>query len=87
MVFSSCGKIDRFDAHNCARSNPILGARLHQASVLILRQLCNDTSDSVLIEINGLTQIWVATPFWSNSIDFNENSIPSIIAELSQCQR
>ena len=30
-------------------------ARLHQASTSTLRQLCDDTSDSVLIEINGDT--------------------------------
>ena len=32
-----------------------LGARLHQASASMLRLLCNDTSDTVLIENNGVT--------------------------------
>ena len=30
-------------------------ARLHQASESMLRQLCNDASDTVLIENNGVT--------------------------------
>ena len=50
-----------------------------------LRQLCDDARDTVLIEDNGVTQKWVATPFWSKSNVFNENSTTSIIAELSQC--
>ena len=33
----------------------IVRAHLHQASAKMLRQLCNDTSDSVLIKINGDT--------------------------------
>ena len=78
-------KIDRFGAHNFAKCNPIFGTRLHQAKASMLRQLCDDTSDSVLIKISGLTQKWVATQFWSNSIDFNENRVTNIIAELSRC--
>ena len=46
--------------------------RLHQASSSTLRQLCDDASDSVLIEINGDAWKLVATPFWS------------VITELSQ---
>ena len=38
-------------------------ARLHQASVSTLRQLCNDTSDSVLIETMELLENGVATYF------------------------
>ena len=48
------------------------------------RQRCNEASDTALIENNGVTPKWVATPFWSDSIVFNENSITSIIAELLQ---
>ena len=39
------------------------------------RQLCDDASVTVLIENNGVAGKWVATPFWSDSIVFNENSI------------
>ena len=59
-------------------------ARLHQASESMLQQLCDDASNTVLTENNGVAWRWVATPFWSDSIVFNENSIASIIAELSQ---
>ena len=47
------------------------------------QQLWDDTTDTVLIEYNGVTRKWVAIPIWSNSIVFNENSIASIIAALS----
>ena len=57
---------------------------LHQALASTLRQLCGDASDTVLIENNEVTRKWVATPFWSDSIVFNENRIASVIAELSQ---
>ena len=39
-------------------------ARLHQASASTLQSLCDDTSNSVLIEINEDTWKWVANPFW-----------------------
>ena len=45
----------------------------------MLRPLCDDASNSVLIENNEVTQKWVATPFWSDFIVFNENNILSII--------
>ena len=61
-----------------------LKARKYQASASALQQLCDDASDSVLIENNGVTWKWVTTPFWSDSIVCNENRIASIIAELSQ---
>ena len=35
---------------------------LHQASASMLRQLCDDASDTVLIENNGAAWEWVATP-------------------------
>ena len=50
----------------------------------MLRQLFNDTSDTVLIENYGVARKWDATPFRSDSIVFNKNSIASLIAELSQ---
>ena len=50
----------------------------------MLRQLCNDTCITVLMEYNGVTQKWVTTPFWSDSSVFHENSAASIMAELSQ---
>ena len=37
-----------------------------QASML--RQLCDDTSNTVLIENKGVSRKWVATPFWNDSI-------------------
>ena len=40
-------------------------ARLHQASASMLRQLCDDATDSAHIEINGDAWKWVANPFWS----------------------
>ena len=48
----------------------IIRARLHQASASTLRQLCNDSCNSVLIENNGITWKWVAihsgvTPLFS----------------------
>ena len=42
-----------------------LRAHLHQASASTLRPLCDDASNSVLIEINGDACKWVANPFWS----------------------
>ena len=43
----------------------------------------DDASDSVLIENNTVTQKWVASPIWSDSIVFNENRTTSVIIELS----
>ena len=59
-------------------------AHLHQASKSTLRQLCDDANYTALIENNGASRNWVATPFWSNSIVFNKSGIASIIVELSQ---
>ena len=42
----------------------LIETRLHQASMQGKR--CNDASDTTLIEINGVAQEWVATPFWSD---------------------
>ena len=50
----------------------------------MLQQSCDDASDTVLIENNRVTRKWVATPIWTNSIIFNENSTSGVIAELSQ---
>ena len=59
-------------------------ARLHQASASILRQLCDDARDTVLIENNVVAPDWGCNLFLSNSIIFNENNITSVIAELPQ---
>ena len=48
------------------------------------RQCCDDANDTVLIENNGVAPEWSCNPFSSDSITFNESSITSIIAELSQ---
>ena len=53
----------------------------NQASVSMLRQLCDDTSDTVLIENNGVAPEWGCKPYLSDSIIFSENSITSVIAE------
>ena len=62
-----------------------LRARLHQASASMLRQLSDDACDSVVIENNGVTPEWGCNLFSSDSADFNETRIASVIAELSQC--
>ena len=62
-------------------------ARLHLASASTLQQLCNDTIDAALIENNGVTQKWVATPIWSNSIVFIENTASTIAALLQPRRR
>ena len=56
----------------CCHKTPckLLGVRLHQASASALRQLCNDAPE------------WSCNPFSSDSIDFNENRITSVMAEL-----
>ena len=51
---------------------------LHQASVSTPGQLCDDTSDSLLIENNGVAQEWGCNPFSSDYIVFNENRITSV---------
>ena len=56
--------------------------RLHLESASMLQQLCNDTSNTVLIEINVDAWKWAATPFWSDSFVFNDNRIASVIAEF-----
>ena len=65
---------------------PLLRVCLHQASALAstLQQLCNDACDSVLIENNGVAPEWGCNLFSSDSTNFNENRIASVIAELSQ---
>ena len=47
------------------------------------RQRCDYACDSVLIENSRVAWKWVANPFWSNSIVFNENRIASIITVLT----
>ena len=70
-----------YDVFKC-RCATFLRAHLHQASAL--RQLCDEACDSVLIENNGVTPEWVCNLFSSDSTDFNENRVASVIAELSQ---
>ena len=43
------------------------------------RQRC----DTALVENNSVAPKWVATPFWSDSIVFNQSSIASIITALT----
>ena len=57
---------------------------LHQPSASTLQQVCDDAGDSVLIENNSVTWKWVAVPFWSDSIIFNENRIACVFAKLLQ---
>ena len=59
-------------------------AHLHQASASTLRQLRDDTCDSVLIENNRVAPEWSCNPFSSDSTDFNENRIARVIIEISQ---
>ena len=59
-----------------------VSARLHWASASILWQCYDDASNTALIENNGVTQKWVSTPFWGDSIVFNENSIANVTAAL-----
>ena len=65
-------------------TNGLLRARSRWAPESTLWQLCDDASNTVLIETNGVTPEWGCNPFLSNSIVFNENSITSVIKELSQ---
>ena len=51
-----------------ARTVGSIRAHLYQASVSTLRQHCDDTCDSVLIENSGVAWKWVANPIWSDSI-------------------
>ena len=59
-----------------------LRACLHQASASTLRQLCNDASNSVLTENNGITQKMGCNPNLEWFYCF-ENSITSLIIECS----
>ena len=60
-----------------------LRAQLYQASESTLRQLCNNVSDTALIENSRVAPEWVCNPFLSDSIVFNENNIASIVTEVS----
>ena len=66
------------------QNNATFRARLHQASASVLWQFYYDASHTVRIKNNGFAWKWVVTPFWSDCIVFNENTIASVIAELSQ---
>ena len=45
---------------------------------------CDDATDSVLIEKDGVTRKWIVISFWNDSIVLNKNSITSVIAMSSQ---
>ena len=73
-------KVDNCVLANMANSEQKLIARLlhlrvraylHQVSASMLRQLRDDSSDSVLIANNEVAWKWVATLIWSDSIVFN----------------
>ena len=79
-----------FDAKKCSLSSRVivlsefvLRVRLPQVSMQ--RQLCNDTIDTVLIEIenNGVTPESGCNPFWGNFIRFSESRMVNIIAVLT----
>ena len=55
-----------------------LRVHLHQASALMLRQLCKDDSDNVLMESNAVAPEWGCNPFSSDFSGFKENSIASL---------
>ena len=61
-----------------------LRIRLHQVPMSTMRQYCDDTSDTALIENNEVAPDWDCYSFWSDSIVFNESSIANVIAALSQ---
>ena len=50
----------------------VVKVRLHQTSASTLQQLCDDAPE------------WGSNPFSGISIDFNENRITNVIAELPQ---
>ena len=58
-------------------------AHMHRVSTSTLRQLCHDTSNSVLIEKNGVTPECGGNPFSINYTVFNENIIASVIVALT----
>ena len=60
-----------------------LRVHLHQASASTLPQLCDGTSDTVLIKNNEVSQKWVVTLILGDSVVFDENRILSISTELS----
>ena len=80
MIFMIASHIQKYGIVSKVR------AHLPQASASTstLRQLCSDTSDSVLIANNGVTREWFCNPFSSDLFVFNENRIASVTAELSQ---
>ena len=49
----------------------------------MLRRLCDDASDTVLIENNRVLSEQGCNPFSRDSIVFNENSIASIVTALT----
>ena len=64
-----------------------VSSHLHQASASasVLWKLCDDASNTVLIENNGVAPEWGCSQFLSDSHCFQwEQYMASVIAELSQ---
>ena len=61
-----------------------LKVHLHQMSASMLRQLCDDASNSVLIENNGVTPEWGCNPFLSDSQLFSMRKVS--LASLQNCR-
>ena len=70
-------------AESQTRQKGTMKARLHQASASMLPQLCDDASNSVLMENIGVAPEYGCNPFLRDSIVFNKKRIASIITELS----
>ena len=49
----------------------------------MLQQLCDDSSDFVLLENNGVAPEWSYNPFLIDTVVFNKNRIASVIAALT----
>ena len=63
------------------RLNPQLGSVYAEGQ----HQYSDDIGNTAQIENNGLAPEWDCNPFSSNSIVFDQSSIASVIAALSQC--
>ena len=81
-VGEDCSQFQQQGGFNFILFDWNIRTRLHRASVSMLHQLCDDTSNTVLIENNGVASEWGGNPFWSDSIVFIESSMASVIAAL-----
>ena len=66
---------DRHDQQHYFPTTSLAGSKgpLHQASASMLRQLCDDACNSILVENNGVAPEWGYNLFSSDSTDFNVN--------------